>query len=104
MPREPQHGPTRRLNLGPPSCPGMLRLICPVAGDGEVGERCLALGSFADAAGFRSIHSQRTAATNAPDRIERICRIVAADIGLHPWCTHPARAPAWAGASGRGDG
>jgi hypothetical protein len=40
-----------------------------VAGVGEVGERCGALGSLAEPAGFRSIHSQRTAAANAPDKI-----------------------------------
>jgi hypothetical protein len=53
------------------------------AGVGEVGERCRALGSLAEPVGFRSIHSQRTAAAKAPDRIEWICRIVAADIGRH---------------------
>jgi len=48
-----------------------------------VGERCGALGSLAEPAGFRSIHSQRTAATNAPDKIAWICRIVLPDIGRH---------------------
>ena len=62
-----------------------------VAGVGEVGERCGALGSLAEPAGFRSIHSQRTAAVNAPDRIAWIWRIVIPDIGRH-WCGwHPAR-------------
>jgi hypothetical protein len=40
------------------------------------------LGSFADAAGLRVIHSHRTAVTKAPDKMAWICRTVPADIGL----------------------
>ena len=51
------------------------------------GERATAgwrlfLGSFADAAGLRVIHSHRTAVTKAPDKMAWICRTVPADIGL----------------------
>ena len=62
------------------------------AGSGEVAVRCLALGSFAVAAGLRSIHSHRTAVAKAPDNMAWICRIVAADIGRQTCGTHPALA------------
>jgi hypothetical protein len=44
--------------------------VATVSGLGELGGRGRGLGSLAAAAGFRSIHSQRTAVANAPDRIE----------------------------------
>jgi hypothetical protein len=62
------------------------------AGSGEVAPRCLTLGSFAAAAGLRSIHSHRTAVANAPDKMAWICRIVAADIGRHVCGVQPDRA------------
>lgn len=47
---------------------------------------------MAEAAGLRSIHSQRTAHEKAPDRIAWMFRIVFGDIGLHRWGLHPALA------------
>jgi hypothetical protein len=50
---------------------------------GETGDGCRALGSRAELAGLRSIHSYRTAAAKVPDGMAWICRIVVADIGRH---------------------
>jgi hypothetical protein len=66
--------------------------LATAVGCGDDGDRGRALGSLADAAGFRSIHSHRTAAASAPDRIVWICRIVAGDKGLHLCGRHSARA------------
>jgi hypothetical protein len=41
----------------------------------------MVVGSLADSAGFRSVHSHRCAAANAPDRMLWMPRIVLAFIG-----------------------
>ena len=63
------------------------------AGCGEVAVRGRVFGSFAGAAGLRSIHSHRMAVANAPDKMAWICRIVA---GGHRQATvrHAARSGA----------
>ena len=58
-----------------------------VAGTGRRGT----VGGFADSAGFQEIHSQRSAAEKAPDRMLWMFRIVFAVKGLHTCGWHPAR-------------
>src|SRR5271157_1485128 len=62
------------------------------------------VGGLADAAGFRSVHSHRCAAANAPDRMLWIPRIVLAFIGWQTCGRHPARWQSWPGPGRRRTG
>src|ERR1700676_3935787 len=55
------------------------------------------VGGLADWAGFRSVHSHRFAAANAPDRMLWIPRIVLGFIGWQTCGRHPARWQSWPG-------
>ncbi len=55
------------------------------------------VGGLADSAGLRSVHSQRWAAANAPDRMLWIPWMVLACIGRQTCGLHPARRQSWPG-------
>ena len=57
----------------------------------------IVVGGLADSAGLRSVHSQRCAAANAPDRMLWMPRIVLGFIGWQTCGRHPA-----AGSRGQG--
>jgi hypothetical protein len=57
----------------------------------------MVVGGLADSAGLRSVHSQRCAAANAPDKMLWMPRIVLAFIGWQTCGLHPARRQSWPG-------
>ena len=53
-------------------------------------DRRIVVGGLADVVGLRSVHSQRCAAANAPDKMLWMPRIVLAFIGWQTCGRHPA--------------